>query len=142
MAVRVKDVAMSAQKFVSRAQAASGDYKTGVSNAGQRWHDAAKASSDTWKAGVQDAVGRNAFATGVDKAGPAKYQDNATNKGSQRYGPGVAAAQATWQNNVSPFLNVIAGLNLPTRQPKGNPANYARVQAVGDALRAAKLRGH
>jgi hypothetical protein len=42
---------------------------------------------------------------------------------------------------VTPYLNTIAALNLPPRQAKGNPANYQRVQAVGDALRAKKLAG-
>lgn len=141
MAVKVKDVAASAAKFVSRAQAAGGDYKTGVSTAGQRWHDSTKAANDTWKAGVSDAAGRNAFSNGVDRAGPNKYQDNASGKGAQRYPQGVAQAGPTWQANTAPFLAVISGLNLPIRQPKGNPGNYARVSAVGDALRAAKLRG-
>lgn len=141
-AVNVKDVAASAQKFVTRASAAGGDYKAAVSNAGQRWQANASAANDTWKAGVNDAAGRNAFANGVTKAGPAKYQDNASGKGAQRYPQGVQAAGPTWQANVAPYLQTIAGLNLPPRQPKGNPGNYQRVQAVGDALRAAKLRGH
>lgn len=142
MAVNVKDAATAAQKFVTRASAAGGDYKNGVANAGQRWATNASAANDTWKQGVSDAAGRNAFANGVAKAGPAKYQDNASGKGAQRYPQGVQSAGPTWQANTAPFLGVIAGLNLPPRQPKGNPGNYARVQAVGDALRAAKIRGH
>jgi hypothetical protein len=34
---------------------------------------------------------------------------------------------------------VLKNLTLPPRQPKGNPANLSRVQAVTDALRQAKL---
>jgi hypothetical protein len=141
MAVKVKDVTASATKFVTRAQAAGGDYKNGVATAGQRWHDQTKASNDAWKAGVSDAAGRNAFSNGVDKAGPNKYQDNASGKGALRYPQGVAQAGPTWQANTAPYLAVISALNLPIRQAKGNPGNYQRVQAIGDALRAARLRG-
>lgn len=140
MALNVKDASAAAQKFVTRAQAAGGDYKAGVQNAGQRWQANTAAAEQTWGAGVNDAVSRGAFGKGVAKAGAGKYADNASGKGALRYPQGVQQAGPTWQANVQPFLQTLSGLNLPPRQPKGNPANYARVQAVGDALRAQKLR--
>jgi hypothetical protein len=141
MAVTVKDAAAAAQKFVTRAQAAGPDYTAGVSNAGPKWAQTTKASADTWNQGVQQAAANGRFANGVNAASQAKYQSRASTVGAQRYPQGVAGSANAWQTNTTPYLNVIAALNLPARQPKGSPANYQRVQAVGDALRAKKLNG-
>ena len=141
MAIAVKDVAAAAQKFVTRAQAAGADYTAGVQNAGPSWAAATKASADSWSQGVQDAAANGRFAKGVTAASTNKYQTRAATVGPQRFAQGVAGAKDTWAAATQPFLNTIAGLNLPARQPKGSPANYARVQAVGDALRAKKLQG-
>ena len=141
-AVKVKDVTASAQKFVTRAQAAGPAYQAGVTAAGPAWQANTVAAEATWSAAVADAANRKAFSKGVNNAGASKYEQNASGKGAQRYPSGVAGAQQNWQTAVSPYLQTIASLNLPPRQPKGNPANYARVQAVADALRAKKVAGH
>lgn len=141
-AVRVKDVTMSSAKYVQRAQAAGPAYQAGVAAAGPTWQTNTVAAQSTWAAGVADAANRQAFSKGVQAAGASKYEANASGKGAQRYPQGVATAQSSWQTGVQPYMSVIAGLNLPPRQPKGNPANYARVQAVADALRAKKVAGH
>lgn len=141
-AVKVKDVSASAAKFVARAQAAGPAYQAGVTAAGPQWQANAVAAEPTWSAAVADAANRKAFSKGINAAGAAKYETNAAGKGAQRYPSGVAGAQNTWQTNVAPYLQTIASLTLPPRQPKGNPANYARVSAVADALRAKKVAGH
>jgi hypothetical protein len=141
MAITVKDASAAAQKFVTRAQAAGPDYTTGVSNAGAKWMTNTKASADTWQQGVQEAAANGRYSKGVNANSQTKFQTRAAGVGAQRYPQGVAGAKQTWQDATTPFLNVISGINLPPRQPKGSPANYQRVQAVGDALRAKKLAG-
>lgn len=139
MAIAVKDVTASAQKFVNRAQAAGGDYKTGVSTAGTKWQQSTAVSADSWAQGVNQAVADGRFVAGVNSTSAAKYQDRASNVGSQRYTQGVAGAQQNWANKTKPFLDVIAGITLPPRSPKGSPNNYNRVQIIGDALRKKRL---
>lgn len=141
MAIKVKDAASSAAKFVSRAQTAAPEYVKGVQGAGQAWATNTAASADVWAQGVQAAVTNGRFSKGVNKAGPTKYETNAAGKGAQRYGPGVAAAGPSWQQNTQPYLDTIAGLTLPARRPKGDPGNFARSQAVADALRKKKVSG-
>ena len=68
-----------------------------------------------------------------------KYQTRASGVGAQRYPQGVAGSQQAYQTAVTPYLTTISNLTLPPRQPKGSVANYQRVQAVGNALRAQKL---
>lgn len=142
MAISVKDAATAAKKFVTRAQAAGPDYATGVANAGAKWATNTKASADAWQQGVSQAAAAGRFAGGVNATSTNKFQTRASGVGSQRYPQGVAGSADAWQTNTTPYLNTIAALNLPARQPKGSPANYARVQAVGDALRAKKLQAN
>jgi hypothetical protein len=141
MAVAVKDAAASAKKFVTRAQAAGPDYTAGVQNAGAKWAASTKASADAWQQGVTQAAASGRFAAGVTPASTNKFQTRASTVGAQRFPQGVASSGDAWATNTQPFLNTIANLNLPPRQPKGSAANYQRVQAVGDALRAKKLQG-
>src|SRR5258708_3721823 len=129
MAIAVKDAAASAKKFVSRAQAAGPDYTAGVTNAGPKWAAHTKASADAWQAGVQQAAAQNRFANGVNSASTSKFQTRASTVGAQRFPQGVAGSADAWATSTQPFLNTIAALTLPPRQPKGSAANYQRVQA-------------
>jgi hypothetical protein len=139
MAVTVKTAAAAAQKFITNAQAAAPAYATGVANAGAKWAANTSASADTWQQGVVAAAANGRYAAGVNQGTQSKYQTRASGVGAQRYPQGVAGSQQTYQTAVTPYLNTIANLTLPPRQPKGSAANYQRVQAVGNALRAQKL---
>lgn len=139
MAVKVKDAAASAQKFVTNAGMATTAYTNGVANAGPTWAANTKAAADTWAQGVQAAAANGRFGAGIDQDAQNKFQTRASGAGSQRYAPGVQAAGPAWQTGTAPFLATIASLNLPPRQPKGSPANNQRSAMVAAALRAKKL---
>lgn len=138
MALKVKDAAASATKFVQRAQAAAPAYQQGVQNAGASWQANATAANDSYVAGVTAAANSGRYQKGVQGAA-SKYETNASGKGAQRYPQGVAAAGPAWQAKTQPFLSTLASLSLPPRRPKGDPANYQRSQMVGDALRKQKV---
>ena len=139
MALKVKAAADAATKFVTNAQNAAPAYSKGVANAGGAWASNTAAAADTWQQGVTQAAANGRDAAGVNQTSQNKYQTRASGVGAQRYPQGVAAAGPAYQTAVQPYLNTIANLTLPPRQPKGSPANYQRVQAVGNALRAQKL---
>jgi hypothetical protein len=141
MAIKVKDAATAAAKFVQRAQGAAGDYSRGVAGAGNNWQAQTAAAADAWGAGVQAAVANQRFSKGVQRVGGQKWEQASTTKGAQRYPQGVAAAGPNWQAATSPYLDTIASLNLPPRRPKGDPANFQRAQMVADALRKKKVGG-
>jgi hypothetical protein len=141
MAIKVKDGASAAQKFVQRAAAAAQDYTNGVKGSGALWESQTAASADTWGAGVQAAISAGRFQKGVHAAGGAKFESNATGKGSQRYPQGVQLAGPAWQAHTQPFLDTISSLTLPPRRPKGDPTNMQRAQMVADALRKKKVGG-
>ena len=139
MAIKTKNLSDIAEKFVRKAQAASQDYKAGVTSPSKDWATETSAAAASYVAGVTAAIGRDAFQLGVSNAGTQKWQRNATTKGAVRYGPGVAAAKEDYTKGFAPFLSVIQGLTLSPRGPKGDPANYNRSQEVGTALHNAKI---
>jgi hypothetical protein len=130
-----KDVGSIAQKFVTRAQAAQGDYKDGVQGAGQKWEQGAQAGESNYEQGVTAAIADKRFGRGVTGQG-AKFQANAVNLGSQRYAPGVANAKDSYAKGMQQVISTLQGLNLPPAGPRGSQQNYQRAQAVGTALAA------
>lgn len=141
MRITVRSVTESSDKFVRRASQAGEDYKAGVSGAGQRWQSAATAANTTYVQGVTAAANAGRFAAGVQKAGGARYEKNAVEKGAVRFGPGVAAAQNDYAAGVQPYLAALGNLDLPPRQVRGSEGNMARVSAVARALRTLKTGG-
>lgn len=141
MPLRVTDAATAARKFVQRGQAAGADYAEGVRGAGDEWQRQTVAAEENYNAGVQQAITRGAFARGVQDAGAQRYQQKASTIGAQRFPQGIAAAGPDWSEGTRPYLDTIAALSLPPRRPKGDPGNYARVAAVGEALRRRKVGG-
>jgi hypothetical protein len=141
VAINIKSADVIAKKYATRGAAAGQDYAAGVANPRTDWMAATEAAANVWAAGVQQSIGNGSFVKGVAKATTAKWQRKAGGVGATRFGPGVQAAQGDYQNGVAPYLQVIAGLTLPLRNPKGDPGNIARVAAVANALRAKKLQG-
>jgi hypothetical protein len=137
--MRIKDTAALAKKFVTRAQAAAGEYKAGVEATGQDWQTNTAASSENYATGVQQAIADNRFRKGVESAGSAKFVRNASTLGASRFGPGIANAESEWAKGVQPSLDALKSMQLPPRRPKGDPGNQLRAAAVAERLRAVKL---
>jgi hypothetical protein len=137
--MRIKDTATLAKKFVTRAGAAAGDYKTGVEASGQDWATNTAAAGDNYAAGVTQAIGDKRFERGVQAAGPAKFVQRASTLGAQRFPTGIQAAEGEWSKGSAPYLDALKGMQLPPRRPKGDPGNQARAAAVANALRAIKV---
>jgi hypothetical protein len=141
MALAVKDAATAGDKFVARGQAAGGDYTAGIRGSGERWKANTKAGKDNWVQGVQESITRNAFEKGVDAAGAAGFEDRAIAVGPQRFAQGIGQAKNKWVQNTTPYLNMMAGLSLTPRGPKGSPQNQQRSAEVATANRRKKVGG-
>lgn len=135
--ITIKDTGSLAKKFVTRATAAQGDYKDGVTGAGSKFEAAAKANEANYEQGVTAAIARKAFGKGLSGAG-AKYEKNATVLGPQRFAQGVQNAADAWAQGVQPSLDRLKSLDLPPRGPRRSPQNQARSAAVQVALGALK----
>jgi len=141
LALKVKDAALAARKFVDRGRAAAGDYAAGVAGAAGDWQQRTAAAAETYNQGVQDAISRGAFTRGINGAAATKYQERASGVGAQRFPQGIGAAGPEWEQKTQPYLQTIASLNLEPRRPKGDPANIRRVEQVATALRRRKVGG-
>jgi hypothetical protein len=138
MFLQVKDAATVAAKWTQRASAAGAAYTAGVNGTQKDWASDTAAAAPAWAAGVAQAASNGSFAKGVNAAGTAKWKAKAANVGAARYPQGVQAATQYYQTGITSVLQVLAGLSLPARGPKGDPGNLNRVSVVTTALRKMK----
>jgi hypothetical protein len=125
--MQVRSAVDSAKKFVTRASAARGDYARGVQNAGPRWQAGAEASEEAWRSGTQDAINQGRFVRGVRKAGAAKYQNNATKLGPDRFATGVSNAEQAYNQGVAPYLGAMSSADYGPRGARGSAQNRERI---------------
>jgi len=139
MAIKVKPLAAVVKKWVDVTPARAGYYLAEASVAGTDWEKGAIAAASAYKAGVSAPNIEKMFTGGVKRAGAAKYERKVKAVGSDRFGPGVMAAETDFSNGVEPMLSTIAGITLAPRQPRGALANYERVKAIGVELNKKRL---
>jgi hypothetical protein len=135
----VKSASEIARKWADVTPRRDADYKAGVQAPVRDWAKETAGAASAYAEGVQDAIGRGAFASGVNKAGNSKWQTGALEKGVTRWGPGVRAAQGTYEKGFQPFRDAIEATTLPPRRRTGDPANIERVAAIASALHAKKI---
>ncbi len=131
----VPSVANVAAKWARRAASAGGEYEQGVRSTSRSWAGSAKAAEGNYRTGVTAAASAGRYGKGVDRAGDAKWKRGAIEKGPMRYSQGVGVAEKDYADQVAPYLSAIASVDLPARGPTGSEGNYARVAAIGKALR-------
>lgn len=139
MAIKVKEIGISAEKLVQRAQAAATEYAVAAQASGDAWQSNTVAAKDTFGMAITSAGIKERFARGVAKAGAAKFTRKIKDVGADRFGPGVAAGKADYTASVEPYFATIASLTLSARGPRGSAGNYNRVSEVGKALSAKRM---
>jgi hypothetical protein len=134
----VPTAADAAQKWADVTPTRSSYYEKNTPGAASKWESASKAAAANYKVAVQASNIGQMFSGGIAKAGGAKFARKVTALAG-RFGPGVAAAQTDMANNIAPMLQVISQTEIGDRKPRGDPANYGRVQKIGDALHTKRL---
>ena len=142
MSIKVASASDAAQVWVDGARARAGRYGTNAPAAAQDWATNSAAAAPVFKSAVSAANIDKMYAGGVAKAGAAKYQRKTAGVGKDRYPAGVAAAQSDYASGVSPYLDTIKGLTLPTKKVRGDPANLDRVKAIAVALNQKRVALH
>jgi len=138
--MRVPNAAEIARRFAKYAPGRSDRYEDGVRNPGKDWEKETLAAEANYEEGVRKAITRKAFGKGVKKTGTARQQEK-TIRNITRWSEGIAGAEQDMATAMAPVVAVLEGITLPPAYPKGDDRNYARVQAVGKALRKAKEEG-
>jgi len=132
--VETKPIEYVVKKWQERASAAAEDYREGVRGKGGKWEANTVAAFDNWVKGIQDAISNRTFVGGVRAAGGAKWERMAVEKGAVNYPTGIRAATEEYRKAMAEVLNVLRGITLPERGPRGDPKNYERVKTIGDTL--------
>lgn len=141
MAIKIKGVDRIAEKWSTVTPQRATEFQRAIQETSpDEYARAATAAGPSYAAGVTEAIGKKRYEKGVAGAG-AKWQRKAVETGAARYGPGVQAAAGDYATAFAPYQAVIAGTTLPPRGPTGAISNYARVQAIGEALRKKKVAG-
>lgn len=139
MALKVRDGAASARRFVQRAAAAQPDYIAGVKSSGDDWERATVAGKENWTQGVQQAAARDAFSKGVQKSGGAYFQERAVKLGGQRFAQGVQEGAENWIDGTAASRAALANANLTPRGPRGSSNNMLRASEVAQILNRVRV---
>ena len=139
MAIKVKPIEASTTKWGDNAARAATEFATNAAAAAEDWARNTAAATDNFGQAITAPGIKNRFRAGVVKAGAAKFARKINDVARDRFGPGVAAAKDDYKTGVEPFFSTLAGVSLSPRKPKGDPANYKRVEEVGKALSAKRL---
>jgi len=137
---RVRDIGTLSEKWSRRAAAAAQDYQFGVQNPTVDWQQATVAAANAWQQGVQQAIQERRWENAVRATPTQKWQQAAVEKGAQRFAQGVQLARDEWARAWEPYRQVLEGLQLPPRGPRGDPNNIQRVQVVARQLHEARRR--
>lgn len=135
----IKDISKISEKWARVAGAAGNEYAEGVANPKKDWAVETANAEKAYEQGIQKSLASKSFGKGVKKAGTAKWQENAIEKGPIRYQQGVGLAQDAYETGFAPFAQTIANTKLPARGPKGDPSNINRVAVMAKALHDKKL---
>lgn len=135
----MKTAQQSAQKFVERAGAASGDYVEGAQRTSKDQSANAIAGKANYVAGVQAAITAGRYEKGLQKSGKAGWIKGITEKGANRFAEGVASGSVKYAQNSGAYDTARSAADALPRGPKGSEANFARAKAVGQALRKQKV---
>jgi hypothetical protein len=144
MAVAVKPIEQSAERWERRASQAAEDYVRGTDQPKRPWAESTLAAEANYKAAVTAAANAGRQGAGVRKAGNQKWKSAIDRKGRANFTTGVIGAGQDWAAGSRPYQQAVATVTLPPRGPKNSPANYQRVQLIGDTqskLRQAMLSG-
>lgn len=126
------------QKFIERAGAATSDYVKGVQETTKDQSQRAIAAIPLMKQGINAAIDSGRVARGLQKSGKAGHLAGVISKGANRFGEGVAVSGQKYAINSGKYDTARAASDNMPRGLKGSTTNLAKVNAVVNALRAAK----
>lgn len=137
----IKSLDKIGKKWTEVTPQRAGEYLEGVKNPRRSWQQGAEDAEASYEAGVTEAIANKSFAKGVAQAGDTKWKEGAIKKGASRWPEGVRLGGDAYREGFAPFHSKIQATTLPPRGPKGDPRNYDRVRAIGEALHEEKVKG-
>lgn len=135
----MKTASQSAEKFVQRAGAASGDYVSGAESTNKDQAAAAIAAKGNYEAGIRESLTAGRYEKGLQRSGKAAWLKGVKEKGANRFAEGVQSGASKYATNSGKYDSARNAAASMPRGPKGSEANFLRAKTVGMALRKAKI---
>lgn len=114
-------------------------YEEGIKAPTADWATEAAKGQAAYEAAMRDPAVLKQREKKIKEVGTEKWQRKALAVGPSRFREGVPAAKDDYGKGFAPYHGVIASLVLPERGARGDPKNYARVKAIGDALHKKRM---
>jgi hypothetical protein len=128
----------SAQKFVDRASAATGEYVKGATSTNKDQSARAIGAKKIYQDALTQSFSRDAYAKGLTKSGKQGWLDGVEKKGKDRYAGCVSVSASEYATNSGKFDGARQAADNMPRGLKGSQTNLDRVKAVVTALRSIK----
>ena len=139
MPLTVKPIDKSTTKWSENASRAATEFAVNAEAAADAWGRNTAAAADNFGQAITAPGMKERFRRGVVRAGAAKFARKIRDVARDRFGPGVAAATDDYKVGAEPYYSTLAAMTLSARKPKGDPANYKRVEEIGKTLNAKRL---
>ena len=134
----MKSASQSAQKFVERASAATGDYISGAEQTSKDQSALAISAIPRMKAELIAAIDSGRVAKGLSESGKAGWLKGIREKGAERIASGVSASAGKYATNSGKYDSARTTADNMPKGLKGSETNWARSKSVGMALRKIK----
>lgn len=114
-------------------------YEEGIKAPAKDWGTEAAKGQSAYESAMRDPKVLALREKNIKAVGTEKWQRKAIKVGPTRFREGVPAAADDYEKGFSPYHGVISALVLPEKGARGDPKNYARVKAIGDALNKKRM---
>jgi hypothetical protein len=114
-------------------------YEEGIKAPSKDWAAEATKGQKAYEDAMHDPLVLKQREVKIKAVGSEKWARKAAAVGPSRFREGVPAAKDDYTKGFSPFHGVIGALALPEKGARGDPKNYARVKAIGDALHKKRM---
>jgi len=134
-------MAVSAQEAGRRLREAgtlrSDRYQMGTEGKGSVWESSKSRAKANFIPAMQEAMAKNSYASGLDRANGSDYDSGVRNKGRANWGVGMQSAEAKYTKNIAPFTSLWSAA-LPTAGGnRGSAANLKRMTENVERFRKA-----
>lgn len=137
--VKVKSLEAITKKWATETPNRAPYYEEGIKDPSKDWKTAAVDGQGAYEAAMRDPQVLKLRKTKIEAVGSEKWQRKSIAVGPSRYREGVPAAEADYNAGFAPFHSVLSAVTLPEKGARGDPKNYARVKAIGDALHKKRM---
>lgn len=139
--VSIKSLDTISSKWARVTPERATDYEEGIKAPAADWATEAVKGQTAYEAAMRDPAVLKLRSTNIKRVGSEKWSRKALAVGPSRFREGIPAAEDDYKSGFSPYHSVIGALTLPAKGARGDPKNYARVKAIGDALHKKRMGG-